>query len=267
MKNALLLAFLIMLGSALNAQGILLEETFNDGSLGVFTAYSVAGNEQEWTAREFGGRQFVQMNGFDDGIQSNEDWLISPSLDMDAQEGETLTFENACNFDGPNLEVLVSNDYDGTSDPNTANWTDLSDQVNFSLGSYEYVNSGALDLSAVSGTAHIAFKYISHITVEGKLWQLDSIVVSADIANNVAETETALISAPVVRDGQLQFDVNGAAQTTTFVLHNASGQLVRIFIAANNNSASIPVHQLPAGIYVLTARSAVAAQSVKIFIP
>ena len=58
-----------------SAQDILLEELFDDSTLGAFTAYSVLGDNQNWEARDFGGKFFVQMNGFDGGIQDN------PNLD------------------------------------------------------------------------------------------------------------------------------------------------------------------------------------------
>ncbi|MCI4647124.1 choice-of-anchor J domain-containing protein [Phaeodactylibacter sp.] len=267
MKNALLIVLLLFAGFASNAQEILLEETFNDGTLGSFTAYSVLGDGQVWEPREFGGRQFAQMNGFDGGIQDNEDWLISPALDMDAQEGEVLTFENASNFSGPDLEVLVSNDYDGNSDPNTATWTNLSDQVNFSTGNYEYVNSGALDLSAISGTGHIAFKYISNTSVDGKLWQIDSVVVSAEMPSNLEEPTTDLIRAPIVRNGQLQFELTGLTGQANCTLYDMTGRFVLGQAAASAGLITMPVRQLSSGIYLLTVQTQGTMQGHKIFIP
>ena len=248
------------------AQEILLEELFNDTTLGVFTAYSSLGDGQVWEPREFDGKMFAQMNGFDGGIQDNEDWLISPALDMDVYSDEILTFENASNFNGPDLEVMVSTDYDGSSDPNTATWTDLSENVTWSGGGYEYVLSGELDLSAFTGTGYFAFKYISNADVEGKLWQIDSVVVSASILSNIdeaAQTEQ-LISQPVVQGDQLSFEVLLEQKAMDFAIYALEGrQLLQFSNNAYQNTINLPIANLAAGMYVLHAKSERGIQSYK----
>ena len=251
--------FVLCIGGMLNAQEILLEEKFDDATLGVFTAYSALGDEQMWEPREFGGKFFAQMNGFfDGGHLTNEDWLISPALNMDVYDDEVLAFENANNFNGPDLELLVSTDYDGTSDPNTATWTDLSQSVTWSPGGYEYVDSGEIDLSSFSGTGYIAFKYISSVSVEGKLWQVDSIVVSASVLSNVNEAvqEEQLISTPSVNGDQLTFEVLGSQKEMVFAIYNMEGRLIQEY----NNIAALGMVQLPvldlaSGMYILQVKS------------
>jgi hypothetical protein len=253
-----LFAIALCIGGMLNAQDILLEEKFDDSTLGVFSAYSVLGDGQVWEPRDFDDRFFAQMNGFDGGIVTNEDWLISPALDMDVYEDEVLAFENANNFNGPDLELLVSTDYDGTSDPNTATWTDLSQNVTWSSGNFEYVDSGEIDLSSFSGTGYIAFKYVSNVSVEGKLWQVDSIVVSASVLSNVNEAAKAerMITTPVVNGNQLTFEVLAGQKEMVFAIYHTNGQLVQLY----NNRASlgtvrIPVAELAGGMYVLQVKS------------
>lgn len=266
MKNILPIVLLLFAGATGYAQEILLEETFDDGTLGVFTGYSVIGDGQEWTADSFMDDQFAEMNGFDGGIQDNEDWLISPALNMDAYEDEVLTFQNACNFDGPNLEVLASNDYDGSSDPNTATWTDLSGQATFSQGDYEYVNSGAIDLSAVTGTGYIAFKYISNASVDGKLWQVDSVVVSAGVPSSRSEARSELISAPRVQNGVLQFTSVQPMQPLEAALHSLDGRRVLQTALTQPGTVRIPVRHLPKGAYILAVRATGAARGYKVLI-
>lgn len=243
----------------LNGQDILLEELFNDGTLGMFSEFSVVGSGQNWEPREFDGKQFTQMNGFDGGIQDNEDWLISPALDMDAYEDEVLTFENAANFDGPNLEVLVSTDYDGTSDPNTASWTDLSSGVTWSGGDFEYVESGELDLSSFSGTGYIAFKYISNADVQGKLWQIDSVVVRATMLINSVDdisAERPMIANLRVQADYLTFDLLAEEPSAEFAIYSVNGQLLDQFQQAGfPGTVQHSVATLPAGMYVLQVRS------------
>lgn len=257
-KRVQIVVFVLCIGGMLNAQEILLEENFDDSTLGVFSAYSVIGDGQVWEPRDFDGKFFAQMNGFDGGIQDNEDWLISPALDMDLYADEVLTFENANNFDGPDLELLASTDYDGSSDPNTASWTDLSQNVTWSPGGYEYVDSGEIDLSSFSGTGYIAFKYVSNAAVSGKLWQVDSIVVKASVLNNVNEAaqEEQLITTPAVNGNQLTFEVLTHQKEMRFAIYNMEGQLVQQY---NNTAAlgtiQLPVVDLAAGMYILQVKS------------
>lgn len=259
MNRFLLLLITLAVGTGIQAQQILLDEQFNDGTLGVFTEYSVLGGGQVWTPDSFMDDQFAEMNGFDGGIQDNEDWLISPALDMDQYDGEVLTFETACNFNGPDLELLASNDYDGSSDPNNATWTNLSDQVTWSAGGYEVTPSGEIDLSGITGTGYIAFKYISNSDVDGKLWQVDSIIVKASTMSSISDelAEPELITPPVVRDGQLQFTVLGQAETMSFEIYSMEGRSLRnLTVDDAHSKISIPVADLPRGLYLLGVRSA-----------
>lgn len=256
--HAVVFVIALCFSGILSAQTILLEELFDDSTLGLFTNYSVSGEGQVWEPREFGGKFFAQMNGFDGVIMDNEDWLISPALDMDVYSDEVLTFENAANFDGPDLGVYVSTDYDGTSDPNTATWTDLSGDVTWSPGGYEYVDSGELDLSSYEGTGYFAFKYVSNSDVQGKLWQIDSIVVRASVLSNVEEAAkaTQLISTPMVQADQLTFEVLADQNALSFAIYTMDGQLVQQFNrAAFAGTVQIAVADLPKGMYVLQAKS------------
>jgi hypothetical protein len=255
MKN-LLFGLTTLLTFSLSAQEILLEEQFNDGTLGVFQAYSVIGDGQEWMWDDFQDDQFAEMNGFDGGVQDNEDWLISPALDMDQYDDEVLTFETASNFTGPDLELLVSTDYDGSSDPNTATWTDLSDEATLSSGDYEVTPSGDIDLSGFSGTGYIAFKYVSTSVLQGKLWQVDSIIVKANVLSSVREqlSDQEIISTPVVLDNTLQFNLLQEGKEVSFRLCSIEGRTYNQFRAAfGESTVRTSVAHLPKGMYVLIA--------------
>lgn len=161
---------------------------FSDDELDPMTAYSVASNEN-WGTSSAGGADnvpYAVANGFGANEPSN-DWLITPAIDFNAREGETLTFLNAKGFDDAGLDrglnVLVSTDYDGSGNPEDFTWTDVSDQVTFSEGDFNFVSSGEVDLSGsqFQGDAvHIAFQYISSGTGGGstEAWEVDDITVT-----------------------------------------------------------------------------------------
>ncbi|MBT8255590.1 MAG: choice-of-anchor J domain-containing protein, partial [Bacteroidia bacterium] len=106
----------------------------------------------------------ARMGSFMSGDDNSIGWLITPQVDFNAQEGETLKFKTSNSFsDGSTLEVLFSADWDG--DPAsiaTATWEILSaayivlDDDNF----VDWFNSGTVDLSCIDGTGYIAWKYV-----------------------------------------------------------------------------------------------------------
>ncbi len=97
------------------------------------------------------------------GDISNKAWLITPAINLDTQDGETLRFKTSSSFaDSSYLEVLYSSDWDGIPEHiTTATWAVLSDAyiVKNTDGFAPWFNSGHIDLSCFSDTMHIAFKY------------------------------------------------------------------------------------------------------------
>ncbi|MDB2462952.1 DUF5689 domain-containing protein [Algibacter sp.] len=116
------------------------------------------------------------------GDLSNIGWLITPAINLDAQDGETLRFKTSNSLaDSSYMEVLYSLDWDGIETNITnATWGVLSaayvvkDSDSFS----EWFNSGNVDLSCITGVIHIAFKYTGsgQDTFDG-IYELDEISV------------------------------------------------------------------------------------------
>lgn len=105
----------------------------------------------------------ARFNSASSGDDSNIGWLITPAINLDAQEGETLRFKTSNSLaDSSYLEVLYSLDWDGTEAniPN-ATWGVLSAAyvVKDTDSFVPWFNSGSVDLSCATGTMHIAFKY------------------------------------------------------------------------------------------------------------
>jgi len=149
---------------------------FNDNTFGSWTTYSVTG-DQEWSLNNQGSDSYyAAMSGYNDGHNENEDWLISPSYNLDNFKNEKFSFMNACNYGGPDLEVKISTNYSGAGDPNNAVWGDLSG-VSLSSGNFNWVYSGEIDLSGYLGDdVHIAFVYTSTDS-QGKTWEVDDITL------------------------------------------------------------------------------------------
>jgi hypothetical protein len=154
-----------------------LSEDFSNG-ITAWNAYSVVGS-QVWAQATFGNpAPCAVISGYSSGNKANEDWLISPVMDLSSYTTAKLTFDSAYNYTGAPLQVLVSNNYAGTGNPNLATWTTLSPVL--SSGAYAWMNSGPVNISAFTGTGnsavYVAFKYIS-TTSSASTWELDNVKV------------------------------------------------------------------------------------------
>lgn len=116
----------------------------------------------DWFMNEFDDNNSAQARGFQSGESDMETWLITPKLNLDVIT--TLEFESATAFWTHNgMTVLISTDYDGGSDVSQANWTELSPTLaGESSANYEWVPSGAVDISSFNGIGHVAFKYVGN---------------------------------------------------------------------------------------------------------
>lgn len=141
-----------------------------------WTFETLEGNKP-WVIASYNNNQYANANGYGDDVD-NEQWCISPVFNLNALAGQnpTLTFMNAMKFDGPEVELLFTNDYDG-QDPTAATWQPLT--FNHSSGNYEWVSSGEISLSQFSGLiCNIAFKYTSTPEAAAS-WEIDDIMLYA----------------------------------------------------------------------------------------
>ncbi|MFB6258028.1 MAG: choice-of-anchor J domain-containing protein [Flavobacteriales bacterium] len=168
----------VVFSSNFDALGNIVEKKFfSDSSVisGGWDTISVTG-PQGWNIGDFtGSNPYAEINGYDSSATENEDWLVSPALD--GTQGLYLGFMNAKNYSGPDLKLLVSTDYTGSGTPGAATW----DTLNFdrSSGSYNWVHSGSVDLTAYSDPdIYIAFVYNSSSTSSAH-WEIDDIRISS----------------------------------------------------------------------------------------
>ncbi|WP_035669108.1 DUF5689 domain-containing protein [Flavobacterium sp. 83] len=127
-----------------------------------------------WKGTVYSGNGYAEFNISGAKVVSNVAWLISPKIDMDKHTNEILTFRTAqhhLDVDSQlnSLEVYVSTNFDGLNVA-TATWTPvLAKLPKQATPWYQFVGSGAVDLSSYKGKINIAFKY----TGSGKNLALD----------------------------------------------------------------------------------------------
>ena len=108
----------------------------------------------------------AHIGSYNSGDNRSIGWLVTPQINFDAQEGETLNFKTSNSFaDGSRLELMFSNDWDGmTENIRSATWNLISsgyivqNDDNFSV----WYPSGNIDLSCLGGIGYIAWKYIGN---------------------------------------------------------------------------------------------------------
>lgn len=158
---------------------ILNETLLTQTSYDKFTAYSVAGS-QVWA---FSSSYGAKMTGYDSASKTNnanEDWLISPALDLSSKTSATLSFDQTGKFFGTMLSeatLWVSTNYSSGA-PSTATWTPVSIPTYMTGSDYNFVNSGAISLATYLGKSNVrfAFKYLSSASAAGT-WEVKNVLV------------------------------------------------------------------------------------------
>ncbi|MFD2514497.1 choice-of-anchor J domain-containing protein, partial [Pontibacter locisalis] len=175
---------------------------------GGWMQFSVTG-AQTWECTTFGMEgadgirtNAVQMSGYSSGNNANEDWLISPKLDINSFAFPLLSFNYRTKYTGDDLKVRVSTNYSGSGDPSSATWTDI--EVLSADNADVWKKLENLNLEAYkSANTYIAFVYTS-TTSSAARWTLDNFklenvanyINTSDFNLSFAETAVGSVSAP-----------------------------------------------------------------------
>lgn len=136
-----------------------------NSNLGDFTAYSVTG-DQAWAWDNTYG---AKISGYSNYVYyDNEDWLISPSMNLSERVSPVMTFNHTGKYFvtmKDEATLWVSTNYSEGA-PSTATWTQVTIPTYMAGTDWTYVNSSEINLSAYAGNSNvrIAFKYISTST-------------------------------------------------------------------------------------------------------
>lgn len=168
-------------GNNNNDGNALLDETLlTQASFDKFTAVSVLG-EQAWT---FDSKYGAKMSGYaNNATVANEDWFITPALNLDGKSAATLVFEHAFGpaYAMPDTDakkaqytIWVSNDFNG--DVKAATWTELKG-MKYGTDGWAYISSGEIAIPAenLKDNCRIAWKYVCE--TESSTWEIKNIVV------------------------------------------------------------------------------------------
>ncbi len=156
---------------------VYLYKDFSDNNLtsGGWANINVTGNVN-WEISSYGNpAPCATISNYNGSHTACETWYVSPAIDLSSSTAPVLNFDNAYNYSGTPLQILISTDYDGNGDPSSATWTQLTGTL--SSGSFTWVNSGDIDISSYKQNGiHIAFKYTG-TTSDGSTWEIDNIEI------------------------------------------------------------------------------------------
>lgn len=157
----------------------------SQNSFNTFSSYSVTG-EQEWYFNTSNPTYGAVMSGFQNNVSyENEDWFISPAIDLSNSTNPVLVFDHAR---GPESSinigveegyytVWVTNDYTTGEDPTGERWTELTGVAQPTI-KWDFVSSGNLSIPAEYRTANcrIAFRYLSADGASAT-WEIKNVIV------------------------------------------------------------------------------------------
>lgn len=189
-RITLIIAF-IFINLGLQAQIILLDQNMlTPESFNTFTKVNVTGTQVWNPSTQYG----AVISGFTMGQSfANEDWLVSPVIDLSQMDNVILNFShtrgNAAAMNaGVELgwyKAYATASY--TGNPATTTWIELTGMNNTMATAWNYIPSGDLMIPAAakSATTRIAFRYQSSNT-ESATWQIKNITVTGEPANTTA---------------------------------------------------------------------------------
>lgn len=248
--------------SATSSNSVVANQEGFDTDLGNWTGYTVTG-DQVWEWASFGiPPGCAKMNGYDGGAQINEDWLISPAINLSTFATVFFSFDHARNY-GSNegLFVLISTDYDGSSDPSTnGTWNDVTSSFTFpDPGTWDFSPAGEIDATEYNGAnTYFAFKYTSGD--DAATWEIDNVLIYGE--SGVGVTENLIDKFSIYPNPSVDFVYVDADSEGSVKIYSISGQLL-IDEPVNEGVNNIDINALSQGTYLLQFSNAKGNSSTK----
>jgi len=164
---------------------VIFSEDFQSGDASIpdplpLQTVSLEGAQDWFLYSSSAGYQAARISGYSGGAQPNEDWMITPEIDLTDHADASLKLSHVINFAsgavlGTDLAVKISTDYNGTT-PSTATWTNLTLDQWPAGDSYDIMDSEVSLADYEDQKVFIAFYYKSTVD-QAAQWRVLSIVV------------------------------------------------------------------------------------------
>ncbi|KQN36224.1 hypothetical protein ASE92_08870 [Pedobacter sp. Leaf41] len=205
-------------GSAALSDGFYQYSVTGPQTWGCTTTFGHDANDATGTAS---AGNALQINGFASGNILNEDWLISPALNLSSMNYAVLSFWTRSAFAGDKLQLKVSTNYTGSGNPALATWINLDGKFP-ETGSDVWTKSGNIDLSAYKATpVYVAFVYNS-TTSSASRWTVDDFAV---VNSNTPPPVDITTSTTSVNFGFQAAGTTSTEKSFTFSAGNLTGDV------------------------------------------
>jgi len=221
---------------------------------------NVSGPNQQWNCGGGGTNKYMQMNGYAANANNdNEDWLITPAIDLSGVTNPTVLFRAMRRFDNyDNLNVLYSTNYTGAGNPNNASWTNLNvSWSSLDTGVWKTFSGPLMSTNPI----YVAFRYTCTAAAgDCAQWRVDSVVVTGTTSilsvkgNN--QLPVAVLGAARCNNILVGFAMEKAAVVTASV-YDLTGRIVYSRkVAANAGTNRISLDPaLSSGMYIIRISS------------
>ncbi|MCX2575008.1 lamin tail domain-containing protein [Pedobacter sandarakinus] len=163
----------------------------------------------------------LQINGFSSGNILNEDWLISPKLNLATFNYAILSFWTRSAFAGDKLQLKISTNYSGTSDPSLATWINIDGKFP-ETATDKWTKSDNIDLTAYKSLpVYVAMVYNS-TTSSASRWTVDDFAV---INSSTPPAVDITLSPSSINFGFQAPGTTSAANTFSFSAGNLTGDV------------------------------------------
>nr|MDA3881706.1 choice-of-anchor J domain-containing protein [Bacteroidales bacterium] len=134
---------------------------------------------------EYNDELFAYFNPYNSGDDSNIMWFITPGVDLNEFENDSVKFDLAYGYfaQAEPLAIKYSLDYDSENGISSATWVDITDQCNIPTeddiaGTFTPFLHTSLNIDDLEGTIYIAFVYTgSGNNSETTAVELDNVIV------------------------------------------------------------------------------------------
>lgn len=178
------LLIILCTATIMKAQVIVLDQSLlTNESFDAFVTQNLTG-EQTWHFNPLYG---AVCSGYSGGQSfQNEDWLISPAMDLSDMTNARLSFQHTRGSGGV-LNVGVAEGWyqvfataNFTGDATTTQWTALPEFNQNVPSAWQFISSGQLQIpyALLSATTRIAFRYYSSAQ-QSATWEIKNVMVTA----------------------------------------------------------------------------------------
>ena len=215
------------------------------------------GANQQWGCAPGGANpnKYMQMSGVQTGGSSdNDDWLITPPINLSASSNPMLYFNAYKRRQGQNIEVLASTNYTGVGSPYFATWTNLP--VNFS--NIDTIWNAFSAPLTTDNPLFIAFKYTcSSAFNDCSVWRVDSVIVTSTTGiltvNDYNQLPISVLGTASNSNILIGFSADKPALYTAEVF-DLTGRLLykkEMNAITGTNRMSLSTPSLPSGLYII----------------